>query len=72
MEKEKDDMDKKLYLSNANRQFLGVCGGIAEYLNVDPTVVRLVWAIGTALTGFILGTVVYVACGFIIPSSSNR
>lgn len=65
-------MEKRIYLSSVNRQFLGVCGGIAEYLNVDPTVVRVVWAIGTALTGFIMGTIVYIACGFIMPSAPNR
>ena len=35
------DMNRKLYRSNTNRMICGVCGGIGEYLNVDPTLVRL-------------------------------
>ena len=38
------DMNRKLYRSNTNRMICGVCGGIGEYLNVDPTLVRLIWA----------------------------
>lgn len=62
-------MEKRVYLSRTNRQFMGVCGGIAEYLNIDPTVVRVVWVIGTAVTGFMLGVLVYLACAFIIPET---
>ena len=46
---------KKLYRSATNRTICGVCGGIGEYLNIDPTLVRLIWALcsvascGTAL-----------------------
>ena len=39
------DMNRKLYRSNTNRMICGVCGGIGEYLNVDPTLVRLLWAL---------------------------
>ena len=39
-------MNKKLYKSNTNRMLAGVCGGIAEYFNLDPTVVRLAWLAG--------------------------
>lgn len=35
--------NKKLYKSSVNRMLCGVCGGIAEYFNIDPTLVRLVW-----------------------------
>ena len=37
--------NKKLYKSSVNRMLCGVCGGIAEYFNIDPTLVRLVWAV---------------------------
>lgn len=60
-------MDKKLYLSEDNKLFYGVCGGIGEYLGVDPTAVRLVCAVLTFMTGFIGGIVMYVAAMFIIP-----
>ena len=38
-------MGKKLYKSNKNKMLDGVCGGIAEYFNIDPTLVRLGWAL---------------------------
>lgn len=34
-------MDRKLYRSNNNKMLCGVCGGLGEYLNIDPTIVRL-------------------------------
>ena len=49
--------DKKLYRSRANRMVCGVCGGIGEYFNVDPTLIRLGAAILTVCsvgTGLIL------------------
>ena len=54
-------MEKKLYLSDENKFVGGVCGGIGEYLGVDPTAVRLVSAVLTFMTGFIAGIVLYVA-----------
>ena len=61
---------KKLYRSKSNRMIAGVCGGVAEYLNVDPTVVRVVWAIA-CLFGF-LGVIAYIACAFIIPEKPDN
>ena len=58
---------KKLKLSRSNRQFMGVCGGIAEYLAVDPTVVRVLWVVGTFITAFVPATILYLVLGFIIP-----
>lgn len=43
--------NKKLYKSSVNRMLCGVCGGIAEYFNIDPTLVRLVWVIITLMGG---------------------
>jgi phage shock protein PspC (stress-responsive transcriptional regulator) len=37
-------MEKKLYRSN-ERKIFGVCGGLAEYLGIDPTIVRVIWAL---------------------------
>jgi phage shock protein C len=48
----------------------GVAGGLAEYFNLDPTAVRLVYAIVTVLTGFFPGTVLYVALALIVPTGS--
>lgn len=60
-------MEKKLYLSDTNRVIGGVCGGIGEYLGVDPTAIRLVSAIFTFITGFIGGILLYVVAMFIVP-----
>lgn len=60
-------MAKRLYLaSGRNAKFLGVCGGIAEYLDVDPTIVRLAWVILTLLS-FGLGILAYFLAFAIIP-----
>ncbi|NLM09585.1 MAG: PspC domain-containing protein [Clostridiaceae bacterium] len=60
-------MDRKLYLSDTNKIIGGVCGGIGEYLGIDPTVVRLVWALLSLLSAFIGGTLLYLLAMFIIP-----
>lgn len=57
-------MDKKLYRSRTDRKLCGVCAGLAKYLNIDPTVVRLIFAIA-ALVG--CGLLIYIICALIIP-----
>ncbi|MBN1669101.1 MAG: PspC domain-containing protein [Anaerolineales bacterium] len=42
---------KRLYRSRSERMFAGVCGGLAEYFDIDPTVVRLIFVFGTIFTG---------------------
>lgn len=58
---------KRLYLSSTNKKLLGVCGGLAEYLNADPTVVRLLWVVGTLFTGIVPGVLAYVLAWAVIP-----
>ncbi len=58
------DMNKKLYRSSQNKMLCGVCGGIGEYLGVDPTLIRLIWAV-LACSG--TGIVVYFLAAIIIP-----
>ena len=60
---------KKLYRSNQNRMLAGVCGGIAEYFNIDPTVVRIAWAI-LSLMGA-LGIMAYVICLVLMPEKPS-
>jgi phage shock protein C len=57
---------KKLARSVRNKKFAGVCGGLAEYLEVDPTIVRLAYVI-LAFASFGLALILYVVCAFIIP-----
>ena len=58
---------KKLYRSKTNRMVSGVCAGIAEYLGIDPTVVRIIFAI-LILTGG-LGLFAYVICLLLMPEA---
>ena len=58
-------MSKKLYKSNTNKMLEGVCGGIAEYFGVDPTIVRLAWVVFCALGGS--GILAYIIAAIIIP-----
>src|ERR1700694_1179962 len=59
----------RLTRSVVDRKIAGVCGGLAEYLDVDSTVVRLVWAVLTVVPGaIVLGVGAYVAAWVIIPS----
>lgn len=57
---------KKLYRSVADKKICGVCGGVAEYLNVDSTVVRLLWVLFTLMGG--AGILAYIVAAFIIPT----
>lgn len=59
-------MNKKLYKSNTNKMLEGVCGGIAEYFGIDPTIVRLAWVVFCALGGS--GILAYIIAAIIIPS----
>jgi len=45
----------------------GVCAGIAEYMDTDPTVIRLVWMLVTIFTAFLPGMIAYIAAWVIIP-----
>lgn len=62
-------MDKRLYKSNTNRMLCGVCGGIAEYFHLDPTLIRLGWILFCALGGS--GILAYFIAAIVIPSESE-
>ena len=62
-------MQKKLYRNAANKMIAGVCAGLADYLNVDPTVVRLIWAL-VGLSG--TGLVAYLIAALIIPEKPSN
>jgi phage shock protein C len=56
---------KRLYRSTKDRILGGVCGGIAEYFNVDPTIVRILWIFFTLLWG--AGLLLYIILWIIMP-----
>ena len=58
-------MNKKLYKSANDVKISGVCGGIAEYFGIDPTIVRLAWFVITLIGG--CGIIAYIACAIIMP-----
>ena len=60
---------KRLYRSESNRMLCGVCAGIAEYFNLDPTLIRLAWALFCVLGGS--GVLAYILAAIIIPPESR-
>ncbi|MDF2869811.1 MULTISPECIES: PspC domain-containing protein [Clostridia] len=59
--------DKRLYRSRSNRMIAGVCGGAADYLKVDPTIVRLVFVL-LAFFGASAGIWIYLIAAIIVPN----
>jgi len=60
---------KKLCKSNTNKKICGVCGGIAEYLNADPTLIRLAFVLIAAIAGS--GVMAYILAALIMPEASE-
>lgn len=54
---------KQLYRTRQNIQLAGVCGGVGEYMEIDPSVIRLLWIVLTAMTGILI----YITAAFVIP-----
>jgi len=62
-------MSKRLYKIEQGRILFGVCGGLAEYLNVDPSIVRILWAVLGLCYG--TGILLYLVCAIILPNKSQ-
>ena len=58
-------MHKRLYKSTTDKKLCGVCAGIAEYFNIDPTIVRLAWVVFTLLGGS--GILAYIIAAIVMP-----
>jgi phage shock protein C len=58
---------KRLYRSERNKVFAGICGGLGEYFNVDPAALRLAWLLVVIFTGFFPGVLAYILAIFVIP-----
>lgn len=61
-------MNRRLYRSYTSRMLAGVCGGIGEFFGIDPTLVRLAWAI-CACMGW--GVLAYIIAALIIPPAAD-
>jgi phage shock protein C len=63
--KERIKMEKRLYLSKKDKKIGGVCGGIAEYFNIDSTLVRLIFVLFLLAGGS--GILMYIIAWIVIP-----
>ncbi len=63
-------MKKKLYRVKEGKQIAGVCGGFAEFFQLDPTIVRLIWALIAVCAG--AGIAAYIVCAFVIPEKPDN
>jgi phage shock protein C len=59
---------KRLYRSQTNRVFAGVIGGLGEFLNIDPVVLRLIWVLIVVFTAVIPGILAYLIVVMIVPN----
>lgn len=62
-------MKKRIYKIDEGKKIDGVCGGIAEYFDIDPTLVRLAWILFTAFAGS--GIIAYIIAAIVMPKKSE-
>lgn len=62
-------MKKRLYRIESGKMLAGVCGGIAEYFNLDPTLIRALWILFCVLGGS--GILLYIILAVIMPSENS-
>lgn len=63
-------MEKRLYRSRYDKKIFGVCGGIAKYFKIDPTIVRLIWALAILCWG--VGFLAYIVAAFVMPDEPEQ
>ena len=63
-------MKKKLYKSVKDRKLTGVCGGIAEYFDIDSNIVRIVWLVLILCAG--TGLLDYIICAIVLDDNPNE
>ena len=64
------DERKRLYKSRNNKMICGVCAGIADYFNIYPSIVRVLWAVLALAAG--TGVLAYIACAIILPEGDTE
>ena len=60
---------KRLYRTEEDSKLFGVCGGIAEYFDLDPTVIRVIWILLSVFYGS--GVLAYIICALCMPKKSE-
>jgi phage shock protein C len=63
---------KKLYRSRENKIIAGIIGGLGEYSDIDPTILRVIWLTLTTITGVIPGLTIYFIAILIIPKKPKE
>lgn len=66
MAKKESSTTKKLYRKK-DKKLLGVCAGLGDYFSVDVTIIRLIWVVVSAISGFVPGIVAYVVVALVMP-----
>ncbi len=62
-------MKKRLYKSDTDKKIFGVCGGIAQFFNIDSTIIRLIWVLFVLIYG--TGILLYIIAAIIMPEENN-
>lgn len=62
-------MSKSLYRSEKNKKIAGVCGGLGEYFNIDPVIIRIAWIVFTLMGG--AGILAYFIAWLVIPGEND-
>lgn len=63
--------NKKLYRSTNNKMISGVCAGIADFFGIDPTIVRVIYALISLFTTGFPGIIIYIILAIIIPEDNG-
>jgi phage shock protein C len=62
-------MNKRIYKNREKKMLCGVCAGLAEYFDIDPTLVRVLWAVISL--GYGIGLLAYIVCAIVFPDKSE-
>ena len=62
-------MKKRIYKNREKKMLCGVCAGVAEYFDIDPTIVRVIWGVGCFAWGADL--IAYIVCAIVFPDKSE-
>jgi phage shock protein PspC (stress-responsive transcriptional regulator) len=66
------DVSRALRRSRTNRLIAGVVGGLAEYFGVDPTLLRVIYAVGSIVSAAFPGVLVYILLWVLMPEADPR
>ena len=62
-------MKKRIYKNREKKMLCGVCAGVSEYFDIDPTLVRVLWAVISL--GYGIGILAYIVCAVVFPDKSE-